>query len=203
MHEQAAVSGRAGIIDPYEAQLVERLKERVPEAWDEAYARHHTQVYRYIHARVFEPATAEDLTSTVFLGAVKNIGSYRYQGQPLLAWLYRIARNVVSSHRRDMFRQRTVRLDTITELPGRMLGRRPREPRTSASDDPGTEVERMDLREAISKLPQSQREVLVLKFFVGLDAREVASIVGKDVAAVYSLHARALDGLRRRLVQAS
>lgn len=203
MHEQATVPSRAGIIDPYEAHLVERLKERLPEAWDEVYARHHSQVYRYIHARVFDTTTAEDLTSTVFLGAVKNIGSYRYQGQPLLAWLYRIARNVVSSHRRDIFRQRTVRLDTLTGLPARLLGQGTREPRASANDDPGTEIERMDLREAISKLPQTQREVLLLKFFVGLDARETALVVGKDVAAVYSLHARALEGLRRRLVQAS
>lgn len=203
MQEQAAVSGRTGIIDPYEALLVERLRERLPEAWDEVYARHHTQVYRYIHARVFDPTVAEDLTSAVFLGAVKNIGSYRYHGQPLLAWLYRIAHNVVSSHRRELFRQRTVSLDTIMDLPGRVLGRRAREPRAAAGDDPGIGIERMDVREAISKLPQAQREVLVLKFFVGLDAKEIAPIVGKDISAVYSLHARALEGLRRRLVQAS
>jgi RNA polymerase sigma factor (sigma-70 family) len=57
----------------------------------------------------------------------------------------------------------------------------------------------MDLREALARLPQTQREVLVFKFFVGMDAKEIASVLGKEPAAVYSLQARALDTLRRKL----
>ena len=203
MQKETAVPGRVNLVDPYEARLVQRAQERSPEAWDEIYTRYYPQIYRYVHARVFDATTAEDLASTVFLGAVKGIRTFRYEGQPLLAWLYRIARNVVSSHQRTMFRQKTVSLSSMLDLPGRLLGQTTQAPRADGDNvNAGSSVEPLDLREAITKLPQAQREVIVLKFFVGLDAKEIASLVGKEPAAVYSLQARALDGLKKRLVDA-
>src|SRR5207247_8015096 len=201
MHNDPAVSLSLGMAGDYEAELVAGAKERSPQAWDEIYARHYLQIYRYIHARVFDPHVAEDLASSVFLGAVKGIGAYHYRGQPLLAWLYRIAHNTVSSHHRTTLKHRVVALSTITELPGRVFGRRTprREPEGPPEADPGAVAERMDLREALAELPQAQREVLILKFFLGMDAKEIGAIVRKEPAAVYSLQARALNSLRRRL----
>jgi RNA polymerase sigma-70 factor, ECF subfamily len=200
MEKEAALSGAPAAADAYEAQLVARAKDRVSQAWDEIYARHYPPVYRYIRARVFEESAAEDLASSVFLAAVKGIGAYKYNGQPLLAWLYRIARNVVSNHQRSLFRQRTLSAGGVFQLPGRVLGQtRKEEPAGPPTTDPGSMVEQMDLREAMAQLPEAQREVLLLKFFVGLDAKEIAAVVGKEPAAVYSLQARGLQALRRRL----
>jgi len=94
-----------------------------------------------------------------------------------------------------------VALSTITELPSRLFGQRARakEPEGPLEADPGAVAERMDLREALAELPQAQREVLILKFFVGMDAKEIGSILSKEPSAVYSLQARALNALRRRL----
>jgi RNA polymerase sigma-70 factor (ECF subfamily) len=199
MQDEAAIRGRVGVVDPYEALLLARARDGSADAWDEIYTRHYAPIYRYIHARVFEQATAEDLTSAVFLGAVKGIRSYRYQGQPFLAWLYRIARNVVGSHQRTMFRQRSLSFGSLLGF-GRAPGNAA-DPSDNAHDghDPASAVESMDLREAISRLPQAQRDALLLKFYVGLDAREIAALIGKDPAAVYSLQARALESLRRHL----
>ena len=60
-------------------------------------------------------------------------------------------------------------------------------------------AERIDLREALAELPQAQREVLILKFFLGMEAKEIGAIVNKEPSAVYSLQARALNSLRRKL----
>jgi RNA polymerase sigma-70 factor (ECF subfamily) len=200
MEKESALTGAPAVADAYEAQLVARAKERVPQAWDEIYARNYPPVYRYIRARVFEESAAEDLASSVFLAAVKGIGAYRYNGQPVLAWLYRIARNVVSNHQRAMFRQRTLSVGGVLQLPGRVFGHtRKEDPAGPPATDPGSMVEQMDLREALAELPESQREALVLKFFVGLDATEIAAIMGKDPAAIYSLQVRGLHALRRRL----
>jgi RNA polymerase sigma-70 factor (ECF subfamily) len=200
MPNDPAVSLTFGMAGDYEADLVARAKERSAQAWDEIYARNYVQIYRYIHARVFDQHVAEDLASSVFLGAVKGISSYRYRGQPLLAWLYRIAHNTVSSYRRTTLKHRVVTLSSLTELPARMFGgtTRQTEPASTAESD-GAAAERMDLREALAELPEAQREVLILKFFVGMDAKEIGAIVGKDPSAVYSLQARALTSLRRRL----
>lgn len=200
MQNEAAVRQALAVTDPYEADLVARAKERSQEAWDEIYTRHYPQIYRYVHARVFDATVAEDLASSVFLAAVKGMGSYRYQGQPLLAWLYRIAHNTVSSHHRTTLRHRVVALSTVMELPGRMFGQiAGRQAEGAAESDPGAGAERMDLREALTKLPRTQREVLLLKFFVGMDAKEIATVMGREPAAVYSLQARGLHALRRQL----
>jgi RNA polymerase sigma-70 factor (ECF subfamily) len=195
MQDQAAFSGRVKAVDPYESRLVERAREGSPDAWDEIYSRHQAPIYRYIHARVFDDATAQDITSSVFLAAVKSIRSYRYRGQPLLAWFYRIARNLVSSHQRTLLRRRTVLFASFRGTPDGTS----EVPAGDHAPDPASSVENMDLRAAIAKLPQAQREALLLKFYAGLDAKEIAAVMDKDPAAVYSLQARALDGLRRIL----
>jgi RNA polymerase sigma factor (sigma-70 family) len=60
-------------------------------------------------------------------------------------------------------------------------------------------VEDLDLRAAIQNLPEKQREALVLRFYVGLSTPEIAQLMGKQPAAVYSLQARAVASLRGAL----
>jgi RNA polymerase sigma-70 factor (ECF subfamily) len=69
----------------------------------------------------------------------------------------------------------------------------------TSEGDPSMMVDRLDLRDALAKLPANQREVVILRFLVGLSAQEVAEVVGKKPAAVYSLQARAILALRERI----
>ncbi len=191
--------------DPKEADLAARAKERSSEAWTEIYNQHYAAIFRYVHARVFEKETTEDLTASVFLAAIKSIDSYKYRGQPLLAWLYRIARNVVSSHQRHLLGRRS-------DLPRRMISRLMRRSQPQADEDapeeinaadrradPALLVERMDLREALSKVTPAQREIVILRFFVGLNTQEIAALLEKEAAAIYSLESRAMVALRNHL----
>ncbi len=207
MREQAA-DALTMALDMDEATLVDRAKARSPQAWTEIYSTHYPAIFRYAKARVFNDATAEDLASAVFVAALKGIDSYKYRGRPLLAWLYRIARNVVASHQREMLQHRSEGLDLqrrviwhIMRLSGR--GTESADagtvPVASSEDDPGMMVERLDLRDALAKLPEKQREVVILRFLVGLSAQEVAEVIGKKPAAIYSLQARAVLALREQL----
>src|ERR1700752_1940100 len=58
------------------------------------YDRHVDAIYRYVYYRVRDDAEAEDLTSDVFMRALKAMPRYEPR-QAFLAWLYRIARNAV------------------------------------------------------------------------------------------------------------
>ncbi len=69
----------------------------------------------------------------------------------------------------------------------------------TSEGDPSMMVDRLDLRDALVKLPANQREVVILRFLVGLSAREVAEVAGKKPAAIYSLQARAMLALREQL----
>jgi RNA polymerase sigma-70 factor (ECF subfamily) len=172
-----------------EADLVSRAKRSDRAAWAEIYSSHERFIYRYVRARVFEEAAAEDLTAAVFLAALQSIGSYHDRGRPLLAWLYRIARNTVADYQR--------KLAVDGRVHERLLPERWSEPATGP--DTAERIERLDLRRAVADLPDTQREVIILRHFVGLSTPEIAAAIHKRPGAVYSLEARALASLRAEL----
>lgn len=188
---------------PDEADLVERARTGDQAAWRELYDQGYTPVYRYVRSRVWDEAAAEDVAAEVFVAAVKGINRYRHQGKPILAWLFGIAAHAIADHQRRVGRQHRLseRLwpfrgrgtDHTTERAhSEMLA-------TSGEDD--RMIQSLDLAQAISGLTAPQRELMTLRYFVGLETPEIAKIMGKDVSAVYSLHARALVTLRGILAE--
>lgn len=206
--QDEVVGAQGTAAEPHEVALVRQAKAGSAEAWTEIYTSHYSAIYRYIIARTFNSATAEDLTSAVFLGALKGIASYRYRGRPLLAWLYRIARNVVADHQRQLLRSQPQARGWRLPLPERLTNYLPRLSRhdpidldrvASSEGDPAMMADGIDLRDALAVLPASQREVIYLRFMAGLSAEDVAQVLGKKPAAVYSLQARAILSLRKQL----
>lgn len=180
------------------AELVASAQAGDPESWAAIYDANYPAVYRYIRARIFDDSIAEDLAADVFLSALEAIRRYRDRGKPLLAWLYGIARNVVAEHQRKLARaggfasQRPER-STAQADPGQAVDL------AAAGGDPAHMIRHLDLEVAIQELTESQREVVILRYFVGLTTGEIAAVLGKDISAIYSLEARAMMDLRKRL----
>ena len=171
-----------------EASLIQRAKEGEPAAFAEIYDRHQPAIYRYIFYRVGNAATAEDLTSEVFMRLIERMDHFTYRGRPLLAWLYTIARNLIADYQR--------RSGQTTTLPSY-------EQLVTEADDLEQIAERglaqQRLAAAMTTLTEDQRQVIILRFIEGLDNAEVAQTLGKSVGAVKSLQHRALAALRRVL----
>ncbi len=167
--------------DVEDEALVERLRAFDQRAWGELYELHHTRIWRYVYARTGDRDDADDLAAQVFTEAVASIHRYRYTGRPLLAWLYRIARNLGAERARRRRR----------ELP-----RSSAEPRSGSLEE---RLDRMELVRALESLTEAQREVVALRFFAGYSTREIAAAMDKREAAIYSLEVRALASLRRIL----
>lgn len=184
-----------------DAELASRAAAGDHAAWTEIFRAHHSQIYRYVAARVPQ-AEAADLTADVFVSAVASIGNYARQG-PLLAWLYGIARHRVADYHRRTRRREPF----IARLPGfgRFLRNGEEEPDvasppdTRRGNDPATSIEGIDLERALDRLTDDQREVIVLRHFMGLSTSEIAALLRRQPSAVYSLEARALARLRQEL----
>ncbi len=181
-----------------EALLVEGLTRLDPAAWTSLYDEHHPALFRYIQVRTGNSQVAEDLSAQVLVEAIKGIGTFRYKGTPVLAWLYRIARNVVSDHFKG---QRRRQAQSLSEIRGHVaLGARASLRGAASppwSEDPAAAVHLMDLRNGLLKLKDTHREVLVLHYYVGLPLPQVALVLRKRERAVYSLHARAIAALKK------
>ena len=172
-----------------ERTLIARAVKRDREAFGLLYDRHVTRVYRHVYYMVGNPAEAEDLTAQAFLQAWRAIERYQVRGAPFVSWLMRIAHNLGVSHLRSR--------KPSSELPETLVDR-------SRDGNPADVLQRTAdgerVREAILRLRDEHRRVIILRFVEDLDYREVAEIVGKSVPAVRVIQHRALKALRQQML---
>jgi len=165
--------------------FIERLRALDQSAWAELFDSHHTQIWRYAYARTGDRDAADDVSSQTFSEALTAISRYGYAGKPIVASLYRIARNIAGKRARES--HRTVAADR-SEL-------------TAASPEDGLDA--FVLADALRRLTADQRDVIALRFVAGYSTSEIAAMMGKRETAIYSLEARAIAALRRRLAEDS
>jgi len=155
------------------------------EAFGELYRLYAPRIHRFVAYQVNDRVLAEDLTNQVFMRAMKAIGRYQHHSVPQFnAWLFRIARNVVVDHWRA--KRDTVSLDEALA--------------TERGETLDAHFESLSRREelqvAMQKLTEDQREVLVLRFGMGMSHREIAERMGRNEEAIRALQFRAIRSLR-------
>ena len=149
--------------------------------YEECYDR----IARYVYGRIGDRAAAEDIAGEVFLKALQSLGSYREQGIPMQAWLFRIAHNMLVDHLRKKSKYRMVPIDSVTE------------PHDSGLEEQiEKKVEMETVLRAMTGLTPDQREVVNLRFFGGLSSKEVGSVLGKSDGAVREMQRAAMEKLR-------
>ena len=180
------------MLEPSDADLVRCAHGGDVSAVGALYDRHHEPVFRYVWSRVRDNHLAEDLTGEIFTRMVVSLPDYCPTGVPFRSWLYRIAHNLVVDHYRKEGNRVLVPLYDAEE-------------QGAEEDNPASIVERQLAVErvgrALARLDPTQREVVVLRFLVGLSLREAALALDKTVGAVKSLQHRGLVALRAALKQ--
>jgi RNA polymerase sigma-70 factor, ECF subfamily len=140
-------------------------------------------VYRYIYNNVLNREIAEDLTSEIFLKAVRNIDQQRSQ-RSRQQWLYLIARTTIADYWRTHYRLPTNSLDELLDAGWEVAVE---EAPTATSDSTKDEVQRI-----LQALPEQHREVLKCRFLLNLSIKATALRMGISVANVKVLQYRAL-----------
>ena len=174
-----------------ERALVESAKAGDEAAFGALYRTYYDLIYRYVLFRVGTPTAAEDVTSGVFLAMVRNLRRFEWQGRPFLAWLYAIAQKQVAFYRRSAARAPSqVELDAAAEVIGDTAG-----PHATAME----RERRLRLAQALDQLPETQREVVLLRYVLSLSLAETAAATERSEGAVKQLQLRGLVALRALL----
>lgn len=156
------------------------------DAFGRLYKRHLDPVYRYIYYRIGNHQDSEDLTDSVFIKAWKAIDKYEVQGTPFLAWLYRIARNVVI----DFTRKRKFdQVDIDDQYSLSAVG-------TLPEDAVANALQMKGVMNALDRLKPIEREIVTLRFLMGMSHQEIAQIVDKKPGTVRVTQLRALKTLK-------
>lgn len=152
-------------------------------------------VARYCRARVGRQektfASADDVAQEVCLAVLTALPGYRDQGRPFLAFVYGIAAHKVADAHRSAARNRSEPVPDIPDTPS-MVDDGP-----EARLVQGEQADRMT--ELLDKLPDKQREIVVLRVVWGLSAEDTAEMVGSTPGAVRVAQHRALSRLRKLL----
>ncbi|MDP9364185.1 MAG: sigma-70 family RNA polymerase sigma factor [Chloroflexota bacterium] len=170
-----------------DAALVARARDD-PAAFAPLYERYLDPVYRYCYRRLGGREAAEDATAQVFAKALAALPAYR--DGSFRAWLFAIAHNAVA----DNHRRRAHRPEAPLEAVGDPPDRAPTPEEVAVEND-----ERRSVRALLAVLPVDQRRVLELRL-AGLSGAEIATALGRSVAAVKMLQLRAMTRLRADLV---
>ena len=167
-----------------ERDLVERAK-RDPQEFGALYDRHFQQIYRFVYSRVKEQTAAEDVTSEVFIKALRAIPRYTDTGRPFAAWLYQIAVNAIADRYRSQ--RPSQPLEDFHDLA--VAG--------PAIDEEAVHHDEMRrIWSLVERLPAQQRTALVLKFQEDLKIEDIATAMGKSSGAVKLLIHRGVTKLR-------
>ncbi|MDX1436210.1 MAG: sigma-70 family RNA polymerase sigma factor [Anaerolineales bacterium] len=168
--------------------LIARARAGNAAAVGELYELCQDDLFRYLYYRVGDQASAEDLTSEVFLRIIKGLPGYRQGEVPFKAWIFRIAHNLTVDHYRKESVRDHIQMDEKLE-----------------SDQAGPDklvehiLDSQQLAESLEALTADQREVIIMRFVLDMSIRETSHSVEKSETAVKAAQRRGLQALKRIL----
>lgn len=166
-----------------DCEFVEQVRRGDREAFQALYDKYLRLVHRYVQVRVGDPHDTEDLVADTFIKAWRGLERYECRDKPFVAWLLRIAHNLVA----DKYRQKR---DLASRLPWASL----------AGEQQFARVDNLDeIRRAFGALSYEQQVILHMHFFEDYAIDEVAQFLGKSPNAIRVAQFRALRRLRQVL----
>lgn len=163
-------------------------------AFDELLLRHQSRVYSYILHIVKNSDLAEDLFQETFVKAIMTIKQNRYtETGKFSAWISRIAHNLIIDYFRQEKSENTVSAD---EEDTNLLNRK------DLSEDNIEDVMiydqiQTDVKRIVDALPESQREVLIMRYYKDMSFKEIAEATNVSINTALGRMRYAILNMRR------
>jgi len=145
-------------------------------------------IYHYVYSKVGNHQEAEDLTSHIFLKAVRGLDLKR-DPCSMRTWLFRVARTTLADYWRIHYRGTTSSLDDLLEAGWEG----PVDEGAALVNNSATEL----VQDILQALPERDREILTSRFLLNLSVRETAVRMGLTEANTKVLQYRALKRAAR------
>ncbi|MDB9882803.1 sigma-70 family RNA polymerase sigma factor [Bacteroidia bacterium] len=161
--------------------------------------RHKDRIFTTIILIVKDSYIAEDLFQETFIKIIKNLkkGKYNEEGK-FLPWAIRIARNMAI----DYFRKKK-RMPTVTNSDGDDVFRKIK----IAVDNREEQIIRTEkedmVRSVINRLPEEQRQVLILRHYGDLSFKEISEMTNVSINTALGRMRYALNNMRKMMEHTS
>jgi len=165
------------------------------QAFDELLSRSQDKIFNYIMYIVKDEDLANDLFQETFLKAITKMRSGRYTDTgKFFWWLTRVAHNVIIDYYRAQKSSKIVeptKDNDLSNLSSNSLIDSNRE-----SELANEQVLR-DVKKLVEALPESQREVVIMRYFQELSFKEIAEMTGVSINTSLGRMRYALMNLRK------
>lgn len=168
--------------------LIEKARYGDKEAFGKLYELYYLPVFRYVHFRIRKKEDAQDLVQIIFIKVYESIGKYKDRGKDPLSYFFTIARNTVIDYLR---KRQDLKLFENAQIEAGDKSN----PEFFAA---GKELKEM-INKAIQTLNNDQKEVVILKFIIGLPNSEISKQMRKTEDAIRQIQHRALKLLKEKL----
>lgn len=181
-----------------EQELIERYLDGDSNAFSFLVNRHKAKIFTSIYMLVKDEYLAEDIFQEVFIRIIESLkrGAYVENGK-FLSWAVRIAHNMCMDHFRKVKRTPTIKTTDDCDIFEQYQFAEP------AKDIRMIETERNNsIKKAIDKLPEDQREMIILRHFANLSFREIAQLSNISINTALGRMRYALINIRKLLPEA-
>jgi RNA polymerase sigma factor (sigma-70 family) len=179
-------------------ELVEQFMQGNQSSIEILINRHKSRVYTYILLLVKNPQLAEDIFQDTFIKVIKSLRRGKYQDKgKFVSWVVRIAHNLIIDHFRKEKHLNTISNDDseIDIFNHSKFSDRTIE-QVLIQDQINNDVKRL-----IEELPEDQKQVVILRHYVGLSFKEIAEQTDVSINTALGRMRYALINLRKLITQ--
>jgi RNA polymerase sigma-70 factor (ECF subfamily) len=189
--------------------LLQQIRAGDQQAVEELFARHQAYLHRLVDlrldAKLRSRLDSSDVVQEAHLEALNRLPTYlEHPVLPFRLWLRQIAIDRALKARRHHLRTARRAISKEVPLPehsSMVLAQQ----LLAGGSTPSQELHRRELarrlRQAVAQLPESDRELVLMRHFEGLSNREVACLLGLDPATASKRHGRAMLRLHQILFE--
>lgn len=157
-------------------------------------SRYKRKVYTYIYYRIRNKEVVADLFQDTFIKVFKSIKENKYaEDGKFGAWLMRIAHNLVIDYIRKENRLKTIAVDSYEYD---VLNNKKLTEGTTEQAIIKNEIDH-DIRKLLDFLPDNQREVIIMRHFLGMSFKEIAEETNVSINTALGRMRYALINLKR------
>jgi RNA polymerase sigma-70 factor (ECF subfamily) len=178
--------------------LIERFKEGDETAFDQLVRRYEQKVYQHAYRLTGNADDAADVAAEAFLRVYNALRRFRGDSQ-LSTWLYRIVQNVYFDFYKREQRHQHLPLEIPSDEDEESMELPIADEKANLEEIVLERERQRVLREAIEKLPDYQRVVMILFHVEGLSYEEIAAVTGLPLGTIKSRLNRARASLRELL----
>ncbi|MBQ1566886.1 MAG: sigma-70 family RNA polymerase sigma factor [Erysipelotrichaceae bacterium] len=147
---------------------------------DEIYEEYYQKVFSYINSRINNYHDSEDLCEDVFTKVFKNLEKFDESKSALSTWIFNITKNTLI----DFYRTRHDSYELLDNY------------EYEEEKNAVSETELADLANALNKLNDEERDIIVLKYYEGYSLKEIGEKMSLTYGVVKLRHNSALEKMK-------